>query len=186
MKRPSAVRWSLSLALTPLILGAPALGTVTAVAKSFGGATVLPRITGLAPGMHGEGRGTWRGPEEGLGRLRATSRVSPDGPLFAFDAALARVVPMGPHGPEIEGTFFGQMLAIDSVHGPEVVATVVGQWMQEVDGRGWFVGHIFLLTGDANEPVLSVGRFFGPFRTPAPDSGLRQDGVATVRWDVTE
>jgi hypothetical protein len=68
--------------------------------------------------------------------------------------------------------------------GAQAVANVVGQWMQEEDGRGAFLGHILLATGDPREPVLAVGRVVGTFRTPPPDSGRRQVGLADLRWSV--
>jgi hypothetical protein len=178
-----------SLALSGLLacLAAPALAaaaaTATGVFAPVRGVSEVPGAPGLAPGMHAEGRGTWRGPDVGLGRLRASTPVA-GGPTFLVDASLARIVPMGPHQPGAEGTLWGELLVIDPDAGAQAVANVVGQWMQEEDGRGAFLGHILLATGDPREPVLAVGRVVGTFRTPPPDSGRRQVGLADLRWSV--
>lgn len=188
---PGAAAKSSAGVIAKLPVSAVVKPSVREVAKSFAGAIAAdprdasePGVSALLPGMHGEGRGIWRGTEQGLGRLRATTRVSPEGPTFAIDAALARVVPMGPHGDWIEGTLFGEMLALDPVLGRQVVATIVGQWVEEPDGRGAFVAHLFVPTGDPDEPVVFAGRCVGTFRTQAAASGSSSRGVASLRWSV--
>ena len=144
-----------------------------------------PEIEGFLTGMHGTGTGTWSGPDQGLGRLRATSSLSAKGPFFAFDASIARIVPMGAHEPGAEGTLWGEVLEIDADGGTGVAGLIVGEWTQDEEGRGVFMAHMLVATGDARVPLLAVGRVTGNFRTAPPDSGIEQDGVAVIRWAVT-
>jgi hypothetical protein len=142
-----------------------------------------PRSAVLLPGMHGEGTGTWRPAAKLPGRLRAISVAEGKGPTFGFDAAITRVHEKG--STEIRGTFLGEMLLIDPKQGAHAVAMIAGEWSQDADGRGAFMGHILVPTGDREEPFEAVGRIVGPFEVPNPDLKGSQKGTVTLRWDVS-
>ena len=137
-----------------------------------------PRLAGLLPGMHGEGSGTWRAATKTPGRLRAISTAEQKGPTFGFDAALTRVARKG--SSEICGELLGEMILVDPKLGSHTVALIQGEWSQDDEGRGAFVAHILVPTGDREEPLAAVGRCFGPFEV-----GAKAKGTVTVRWDVS-
>lgn len=180
MKHPLAIACALSLTLA-----APALATGRSPSNKQldqPGARDS-KLARLLPGMHGEGSGTWRAATKTAGRLRATSTVDPKGPTFGFDAVLTRVAEKG--ATEIGGNLLGEMILIDLKEGSHVVALIAGEWSQEADGRGAFVAHILLPTGDRDEPYAAVGRCFGPFQVPPPDLKSNEKGTVTFRWDVS-
>ena len=175
---------TLSLALFPLVLAAPAFAT----AKTSGKPAERPDAPRLAapvllPGMHGEGNGTWRSPTKSAGRLRVASKDSATGLVLGFDAAITRVITKGADPREIHGDLLGEVLVVDK-DGSRAVATIAGKWAQDPDGQGSFVAHIYVATGDSKEPLAVVGRCFGPFEAPLPNSGAKKRGSVTLRWDV--
>lgn len=176
MKNQLAIACALSLTLA-----APALATAKSPSsKQLGEAGALdPRPAGLLPGMHGEGRGTWRAATKTPGRLRAISTVEGKGPTFGFDADLTRVARKG--STEICGELLGEMILVDPKVGSHTVALIAGEWSQDDEGRGAFVAHILVPTGDREEPLAAVGRCFGPFEVGARE----KKGSVTVRWDVS-
>ena len=175
---------TLSLALFPLVLAAPAFATAKDSGRSSKG-TDAPRLAApvLLPGMHGEGEGIWRAPTKSAGRLRVASKDSATGLVLGFDAAITRVHPKGSDPREIGGDLLGDVIVVDRF-GSRGVATIAGKWTQDPDGQGFFVAHIYVATGDSGEPLAAVGRCFGPFEAPLPGSGPTKKGSVTLRWDV--
>lgn len=175
MKNQLALACALSLTLAAPAL---AIGKVPSGKQPDQRHAPDPKLAGLLPGMHGEGSGTWRAAAKMPGRLRATSTVDPRGPTFGFDCALTRITRKG--STEIGGELLGEMILIDPKAGSHTVALIAGEWSQEDNGRGAFVAHILLPTGDRDEPYLAVGRCFGPFEV-----GAKNKGIVNFRWDVS-